>query len=544
MVHSAHKALPVQDSRRRKKLSAIGIILVLIFICQFAMLCYFNFTQLRNHTGYDSSWNFLRAALMWDEKAFFSPAWDETTDLSLDNLLPVVSLLYGLTGNILLSFGIANTLIILLLLLFIWKILARLDVQFNPRMIALNLVICPYLTTGYSQFNDLGYFSNVLSSASYYSVKILFVLMIIYEFLKIVQDQKIGVLGWVLWPVCLLSGFSSGVYLIIIMFIPYIAYEIETAAIRNDWKQLIRKESIFAYLCCFFVFAGKVLATVLLRYIALDSSRSWTSLENLWTNFGAVIQGFMKLLQVLPVSANDQAIISIRGFLRCFILAVFAIIAITSGTTVCRILKNAGTKKNEAGLFLVNIVLINFLVFGLFNVRYGASIFEERYLVTTFFTVVLLVALFFNSLDERKVFSAMLSLTMAGSIFMVDVHSDINYLQTTNDEWQIDEIQALAESQDAGIVYFWGNDLTVIGRTMRSCDLNRIYKELPDEGGWYIHWGDYTTYDKNEDYSGPTMLICPKEKHLVPENILAEFTLLEELNQVEVYVSDHNPKLF
>ena len=254
MVHSAHKALPVQDSRRRKKLSAIGIILVLIFICQFAMLCYFNFTQLRNHTGYDSSWNFLRAALMWDEKAFFSPAWDETTDLSLDNLLPVVSLLYGLTGNILLSFGIANTLIILLLLLFIWKILARLDVQFNPRMIALNLVICPYLTTGYSQFNDLGYFSNVLSSASYYSVKVLFVLMIIYEFLKIVQDQKIGVLGWVLWPVCLLSGFSSGVYLIIIMFIPYIAYEIETAAIRNDWKQLIRKESIFAYLCCFFVF--------------------------------------------------------------------------------------------------------------------------------------------------------------------------------------------------------------------------------------------------------------------------------------------------
>ena len=127
---------------------------------------------------------------------------------------------------------------------------------------------------------------------------------------------------------------------------------------------------------------------------------------------------------------------------------------------------------------------------------------------------------------------------------MVDVHSDINYLQTTNDEWQIDEIQSLAESQDAGIVYFWGNDLTVIGRAMRSCDLNRIYKELPDEGGWYIHWGDYTTYDNNEDYSGPTMLICPKEQHLVPENILAEFTLLEELNQVEVYVSDHNPKLF
>ena len=544
MVHSIRKAEYTQAGEsRRQQLSPVGIALVLVFVCQFAMLCYFNFTQMRNHVGYDSSWNFLRSALMWEEKAFFSPSWSETTDLSLDNLLPVASLLYGLTGDILLSFGIANMLMVILLLFLIWKISARLDIQFNARMIALNLIICPYLTSGYTQFNDLGYFSNILSSASYYSVKVLFVLMIIYEFLKIVQDQRIGALGWFLWPICLLSGFSSGVYLIVILFIPYIAYEVEMAAIRNDWKQLICRESIFAYVCCAFVFAGKILAMVLIDFIALDSSRSWTSLENLWTNFGAVIQGFMKLLQVLPVAANDQVVFSIRGALRIFILAVFTVIVIAVISVIWRTLKNM-TEKNGARLFLVNIVLINFLIFGLFNVRYGTLLFEERYLVTTFFTMILMVALFFNELDDRKVLSTILSLAMTGSILMVDVHSDINYLETTNDEWQIDEIQELAESQNVGIVYFWGDDLTVIGRTLRACDMNRIYKELPDSGRWYIHWGDYTTYDNNEEYSGPTMLICPREKQLVPERVLAEYILLEELNQVEVYVSDHNPRLF
>ena len=544
MVNSARKAISEQSGNYRKnKISVISILLVLIFVFQFAMLCYFNFTQMRNHVGYDSSWNFLRSALMWDEKAFYSPAWSETTDLSLDNLLPVASLLYGLTGNILLSFGIANMLMVILLLFFMWKIMDRLNIRFNARMIAFNLVICPYLTTGYSQFNDLGYFSNILSSASYYSTKVLFVLMIIYEFLKIVQDRKIGVLGWILWPVCLLSGFSSGVYLIVIMFIPYIAYEIEMSAIRNDWKQLIQKESIFAYICCVFIFIGKVLATILIHFEALDSSRSWTSLENLWTNLGAVIQGFMKLLQVLPVSENFHAIMSVTGILRMFILAVFSIIVIAVVSVIRRTFRNL-TEKNGASLFLINIVLLNFLIFGLFNVRYGSSMFEERYLVTTFFAAILIVALFFSMLDDRQVLTVMLSLAMAGSVFMVDLHSDINYLRTTNDEWQIDEIQALAESQDAGIVYFWGDDLTVIGRTLRACDLNRIYKELPDNGGWYIHWGDYTTYDNNEEYSGPTLLICPREKHLVPESILAEFTLLDELNQVNVYVSDHNPKMF
>ena len=544
MVYSIRKAKRERAGEsNRQKLSPVGKALVLVFVCQFAMLCYFNLTQMRNHVGYDSSWNFLRSALMWEEKAFFSPTWSETTDLSLDNLLPVASLLYGLTGDILLSFGIANMMMVVLLLFFFWKILSRLDIRFNARMIALNLVICPYLTTGYNQFNDLGYFSNILSSASYYSVKVLFVLMIIYEFLQIVQDQKIGVLGWILWLVCLLSGFSSGVYLIVIMFIPYIAYESEMAAIRNDWKQLIRKESIFAYVCCAFVFAGKILAMVLIDFIALDSSRSWTSLENLWINFGAVVQGFMKLLQVLPVAENDQVVFSIRGSLRIFILTVFAIIVISTVSVIRRTMKNL-TDKKGASLFLVNIVLINFLIFGLFNVRYGTRIFEERYLVTTFFTVVLIVALFFNGLDDRGVLSTMLSLAMTGSILMVDVHSDINYLEMTNDEWQIDEIQALAESQGAGIVYFWGDELTVVGRTLRACDLNRIYKELPDGGGWYIHWGDYTTYDNNEEYGGTTMLICPREKQLVPERVLAEYTLLAELDQVEVYVSDHNPKLF
>ena len=527
----------------KKRPDAVAVLLLIVFVFQFGVLCYFNFAQMRNHVGYDSSWNFLRSALMWEEKALFSPGWSETTDLSLDNLLPIASLLYGLTGDILLSFGIANMMMVGLLLFFVWKILDRLNVRFNAKMIAFNLIICPYLTTGYSQFNDLGYFSNVLSSVSYYSMKVLFVLMIIYEFIRIVQERKIGVAGWILWPVCLLSGFSSGVYLIVILFLPYLVYELEMAAIRNDWKQLIRKESIFAFVCCVFVLAGKALAMRLIDFVALDSSRAWTPLVSLWENFGSVIQGLMKLLQVLPVTETDKVVMSVSGVLRIFILAVFAIIVIGMVSVIRRTLKNL-SEENGILLFLVNIVLVNFLVFGLFNVRYGASIFEERYLITTFFVIILMVALFFDGLDGRKVISVMLTLCMTGSIFLVDVHSDINYLRDTNDEWQMDEIQALAESQDAGIVYFWGDDLAVIGRSMRACDLNRIYKELPDSGRWYIHWGDYTTYDRNEDYSGTTMLVCPREKQLVPERVLAEYTLMAELNQVKVYVSDHNPRLF
>ena len=523
---------------------AIGMLLIMIFAVQSAVICYFNLTQIRCHVGDDSSWNLLRAALMWNEKALFHPSWVESTTIHLDTTMVPASLLYGITGNIMLSFGLADLLVLAAILLCVWKILDRLDIGFAAKMVALNLIICPYLTTEFVAANDLGYFSCILSGAAYYSGRALFVLMIIYEFLEMTQDGKIGVCGWLLLPACVISGMSAGVYLIVVLFIPYLAYELEMAAIRDDWKQLISRESLFACACCGCVLAGKVLAELLFHFDAIDSSRGWTSVGNVWTNFGAVIQGFLLLLQVLPIT--DHAVMSLTGGLRIMIVFICCVMMASVVFAVLRTKRNL-TRKGGAVLFLLNIVFLNFLVFGLFNARYGRYIFEERYLISTFFVIVLLVALLLGDLSGRKVLSAMLSLSLAVSVALVDVHSDFNYLRTTNSGWQIDEIQALAESRDAGVVYFWGEDLGALSRTMRACDLNRVYKTVSEYSGGFVHeYGDYTVYDNFDEYSGSTLLIVPTGTALVPERVLAEYTLLEELDQakVSVYVCDHNPKLF
>ena len=531
-------------SGRRKK-DILTLALAALFICQSAVIIYFNLTQMRSHVGYDSSWNILRAALMWDEKTLINPAWSETTNLHLDTPMSIASLLYGLTGNLLLSFGLADLLVAALLLVFVWKILDRMKVGKTGKMIALNMAVCPYMTTEFLTYNDLGYFSCVLSGAAYYSLRTLFVLMLILELLKIAQEGRIGLSGLALLPVCLLSGFSFGVFLIIILFLPFFAWQAELAALKNDWKQLIRKECLYALGCCALVVAGKLLALRVVHFEAMDSTRTWTTLEGLWTNFGAVVQGFLKLMQVLPGEAETYpAVLSASGLLRLFILALFVLLAAAVCAVARRTLKTPEKAEKSPALFLLNIAALNFLVFGLFNVRYGGSVFEDRYLIPTFFVLMLITALFFDRLEPRRVLTGMLTLGMTLSLAAVDVHSDVNYLRTTNDAWQMDEIQALAEQQEAGVVYFWGEDLAVVGRSLRPCDLNRVYKELPDEGGWFIHWGDYTTYDNPADYSGPTLLVCPREGNLVPEKVLEEFTLLAELDQVRVYAGDHNPQEF
>ena len=119
------------------------------------------------------------------------------------------------------------------------------------------------------------------------------------------------------------------------------------------------------------------------------------------------------------------------------------------------------TEKDRTYLFLINILLVNILILALENASYGAPIFEERYLIIPFFATVLMVALFFHRLDPQRILSGILSLGMAAAILMVDIHSDVNYLKETNDAWPMQQIQTYAETQDAKIVYVWGNTLNV-----------------------------------------------------------------------------------
>ena len=551
-MNQSCSVLAAHSSRKRDlQRCMLSIVLIAVFACQAAVLCYFNFTQLRNHMGFDSSWNFVRSAFMWHEKAMVSPSWSETSSLHLDTHNILVSLLYGCTGNIMLAYGLANTLIVTTILFVLWKILDRMNVCFNAKIIALNLVICPWLTNGFFIYLDLGYFSMILSGASQYSLRVLVVLLIVDEFLIIRQKGQMGPLAWVIWLFLFLCGFSSGFYMIVVILAPCLVWAGEMFFIHNDWKQLLRKECVFFYICCAFVAAGKCTAGLMIDFIALDNSRTWTSLENLWLNFGSVVQGFMLLLQVLPISGYADTIVSKTGFLRMGALAAFVLIIFSMISVIIRTWKD-WKEKDGALLLLVDIVALHFLVFGLYNANYGVDIFEERYLIVAFFAAVIMTALFFEKLEAKRAVSLALSLVMAVSIALVDVHSDYNYLKTTNEEWRIDELQSIAESHDAGVVYFWGSDLRAIGRTMRACDLDRVYKNIEDSGGFFHGNGDYLYYDDFKEYTGPTLMICSRTEQSVPKSVLAEYTFLDTLDytllgntdHLDIYISDHNPKLW
>ena len=524
---------------KQRNMSVLEWLMVLLLMAQVVALLYFNLFLLGKHIGYDSSWLYLKSALIVKERMLVNPYWADTTHNYWDCSLPLASLIYAITGKIFFSYGLANMIFVALMLIVMWRLLSMLDLNSVPKLIAMNMVVCPYLTNGFDLNNDLGYFSDLLSEAAGYNIRTLIVLIFIHELLYIRQNSKNSKWAYLALLLCFAAGISTGFFIIVILLLPYLIYEVEMAFIKDDIKVLKSKETIFALCGVISVLLGKVVSKVVLGATSIDETRTWTSLQDLWVNTGAVIQGFMILLGVMPVTSSKVEVISYVGIGYIFPIMLLLICIISVIYAVSQTKKNL-LHKDGISLFLLNLILVNFLMFSMFNVTYGEVIFEERYLISTFMAVMILVAIFVDEIGFEKLFAKTITIALFVAILGDDFVSDTNYIKTNNEDWQMQDIIELVGNENADLIYVWGDDLSTIGKSLRVLDMDHIYKVVYSGGG-YHHEGDYLYYDDNAEYSGETMLIIPNGSDYVPDDIMSQYTLIKELNDVSVYKCAFNP---
>ncbi|MCQ2532895.1 MAG: hypothetical protein MJ093_09380 [Saccharofermentans sp.] len=524
------------------KKDILNICLLYVLLSQFFICCYFNLACIKNHIGFDASWSCLKTALIWNDKTLISPLWAEQNNLFFDSSTLLAVPFYAITKNIFLSFGIVNIIVLLLILWAMGSIISMLELNMTSKLVALNLVISPYMIDGYKIINDIRYFNNVISGASHSAFRSFIALMIVYEFIRIKKQHKFAISTYITFALCILSGAGIGVFLLILMLIPYIAYEIEITLIKNDLSILKTKDSIFGVVCSICIIFGKFLITIFSSTTVSDNEKTWTTIEEIWKNFGAVFQGFLGLLNVLPLTADNKiSIMSYEGILRLFPITIFTVIVIAVIFAIKRVRKNYD-ESNGNILFILNIVIINFISFGLFKVQYGAYFFEERYLITTFFATIILVAYLLSSLDKKKLYTSLICIAMTISIAGNNIFSDINYYVSENyvASYANEIIDYINEQNDSELIYVWGNDHIYLETTLRIYDLDHYYKLVLDKGGYY-HFGDYKYYDNNADYSGPTYLVIQSGYDKVPNNILSQYTLVKTVDQYQIYRCDRNP---
>ena len=543
----------IAEYKKNKSFIAAGLIL-LLFI-QLIITIAFNLTQLQSHMGYDSSWSFLKAMLIWREKSLVSDIWADTTGTLLDGSIVPASVLYGITGNIYLSYGICNSVFVILLVLIMLDVAKNFGLDLKGRLVCLNLLLCPFLLNGISPKN-LGYFTVLLCGDCLYNVRVIAFLMAVDAVLLMIKQEKImkeetasekgepqksgnksvklHILAALTSFLSFISGMSAGVYLLLVCFIPLMLYSFFRAMTQNDSKQLYDKKMLFSAAGGICVVLGKLFQSFFIPLSTAGDEKTWSTIADIWKNTGAVFQGFMKLFNVLPLT-REVPVFSAEGMLKIPALAVAFLVITAMLWSVNRGLRAIKNKNFESVLFIPLIVILwNIVIFSLFKVQYGSPVFEERYLICAFVSIMLLAGYCISNIDDKFLFTKLMSWGLLFTLAFTDIASDGIFLMLTNKDWHMDEIARKADELDAGVVLFCGDDLIETGRAMRVYDYDRIYKCV-DNAGNIAHWGDYHFYDDLSFYDGNIMYVVSRDSTGLKDGILNEAVYSGNCMQYDIY---------
>jgi len=342
----------------------------LILIIQFLLIFICNMKLIDNNIDCDSAKILLHAQKMWEHGTYLIPDWTYMTTLELDCPTFLAVPLYGLTHNIYVAYGLANTLILagfISLVFFLFR-----DKPVLYPLLACNLLCVPY------SIGMLDYFNMMFFSGAFYVIRVAMPVFLIALILWI-ENNTAGkkplykYIPLILFEAfILLCAFSSGIYVLCVGIFPilvtYVLYKVF----------MCERVPILSYivlgLCLIFSFIG-----VLLNGICMGDARGtgmilisvYQILANVYSCLAGIFELFGGIAQDMDVAVMSLAGIGILlKAILVHILFVCGIIAIG------RIAKE---KIDLRILLLMSVFIWNLFVLLATNTRAGSATYEYRY---------------------------------------------------------------------------------------------------------------------------------------------------------------------
>lgn len=517
-------------------------IFFIIFVFQCGSICFYNLFQLKEHLGYDASVDILQAVEMWRSKSFILDNWVYTTSLKLDSGIPLTALLYGITGNVFLSFGIVNIATTAIMVLLFCKIAEELGLSPLATLIALNMFLSPYTGESYNVANPLDYYSCMFFSCAYYAVSVITVLLAVLAVLRLERnDLSRGTLVCVCSSLFLfaVAGISKGMTMMMYFALPGLLYALVLVFLNNTFDGIFCKRNLYFILVIAATLIGVVIAAVATSYQNRSGEMQLIGFEGFWENFGALLLGLPILMDVGTtgtwVGATSYRAIPFFCNLLLFVLFAFSLIFIA-----VRYFKAREYKADTKMLFMLCLCFVDIFIFALIDSKAGSPIFEARYLIFAFVCGLFLVGGFIDAIKDSLVFKKLLICFIACALVASNATS---YFCMTyrSGAWGAELVDVFSK-YDVEVVYVMDHpeaSTAIQGRNLRVLDTSKVYKVINS----YLqahHWGDYTYYDDVSDVpeGGVLLYIKTEELEKWPECIRNSFVLKEKLADADVYYSE------
>lgn len=395
--------------------SNIGAILIWLFLlAQVLFIIYLNLFESPTMIDYDGAKLYKHAIEIWKEKTFLLPDWKYITTMELDcSLLPAL-LFYGITGNIFLSFGLSNILILFVFLFVVYMLIKRTACgRYAP--LALSIILIPF------EMGMLAYLNMLFFNGAQYGIKVLIPLL--FLLLLTTPDHKRKtpgtILGVLLYSFLLfLTSFSSGVYVMMCGIAPLIAgFLIQT--LLNG--KLQRENFAQTGLCilsgvCFL--AGSLLSS-LLDISAKGNTMLLTKAENFQMNLNACFLGLFQTLRAM--GSADIPVLSVQGIaglLRIGLTLALLFVALIQWRKFFAPSPKLDVKKLLSLIFLWNLLILIFI-----DTRYspGNLTMEYRYYLIAYIPLMILFAIQMGEWLDSASFAMKrtMQISLAGAVLIL-----------------------------------------------------------------------------------------------------------------------------
>lgn len=513
-----------------KKIKINYVIPLVLLAVQIIFLIYINLFCIPDTMDNDSAKLFLHTMEMWKNKTLFIPGWVNQTTLEIDCPSFLAVFIYGICGNIYISFAISDLILIAFTIYTVYRILSKMNVDVVYILYTLILLFIPY------SFGQLLYINMTFFSGGQYIVKMLTPLILI-DLLSDGENRSVShiIRSTIMCFLSLICAVSSGVYVFLTGLFPVIVCFLWFVVIRDNRsiKSIIKDRHI--RLCIIVTFLSGI-GVCVSRAMNVGSSTESTiliSIRNLTDSFLASIRSLFELLGSFPY--DPISVMSLYGILYTLrtILAIF--ILGFSVRTIVKMCKKTPDPKEEDLIetCFAAVILMNFVILW-FTGRSG----EARYYTIVVFMCILLTGSGIGAAADAVRGLARLKITKILTVFliaMIALLSDLRVIKGECYPAMLDDniklgklIDRINEHQERTVYFLDDTNSAELARVM-DYDSERVYLAYKSQSDTYNNDGVVV----NDYYSDITDAARMDQEHLMIVN-----TYFSDIDVLPAYMKD------
>lgn len=532
----------MQDKKGLRLLPYILLVAVLVF--EILPLVYYNLFPKTMFMDQDYAKIVRHIIEIGDRRQIFLPNWDYLTTGEFDCAAPIALLIYMITGNIYVGFGIANIVNMALWGYIVFRLLGIAGVDVKFRMLAYAIVLLPY------DFGMLAYTNMMFFCGGQYVYKtmvpVLFTLALVIPAKEWKKPGNLFVYV-LLFFLSFLTALSGGLYVLMCGIAPIVVCYI-ISLISNKNKDDIGYKAIIAGIVVIMALIGRKLCVM----VGVDPASSSLEIRKSFDYIGVFNSVANYLFQLFnPFPSKGISPTSIEGISLCakwviifVILLGLSFIPRAFGIYLCKDTEEEADTRSLVSSFLISVFVWNFAIMFM-------TMSSPRYHLIGLLPLIMVSIIALDDFWKRcnDVIKNILPL-MLGLLIVIITYNSTNMLRdgyyTGGDGYygvtmeQFAEFIDYLDENDIGTVFFADN--SELPEFLRAIDTKRAYETYMSGDGSVINYDFYVSERDRAAYTDRNVILVKEESlENLPEYILDNYKKVYTFSDFEVLFSETNP---